>query len=186
MATSSSATNTVNLGGIDLAQLMDALSDEELSQVPRLTAETVADFMADHERLKMREEDAILYFESYFRAHTHYRQRWTDLHHLAWSTTGPLNRVEVQASVVKLGEADEEQDRAVAQLQQALQKVIQNQAHLYAMGIDIMAHRPQALAASHPLLPPGQPLMVPVDTPTNGARVTDEEKLLYSFGLDIH
>ncbi len=160
---------------LDLMLVDDA--NEEGGEIParlQLTSEFTAGFMADHERLNDDENHLSDLWQGVHDTDSASFTCFDPINTLAFTRAGPIDRIELQTFCIRWLEANERHREAKQRLQDAYEKLSGNYHELLTLAIDVLIHRPAQL----PMLEPGAPTQVSVETPTLGVKVTDEDVVL--------
>ena len=148
---------------------------------PRLTAETTEAYVRSNEELEVDEEHETELWRLVHVAEQKRHDTIECIQRLAFHGTGAISPAELQALLVRYGDETTTFLETLANLETFHGDLTRNRQPFFIQTVDVLAHRdPQ-----HALLRPGQPMKVPVGTPTEGPRVTDEDALLRDYGVDL-
>ena len=109
----------------------------------------------------------------------------TKLNQMAYEDCGEISRIDLQLLATLQKRALNQAGRALDRLKRQFEEVRHNRRDHTAMTTDVLMHRSALLAKERPLKAPGTDFEIPVDTPTNGEPVTDEQMLWDDFGLNL-
>lgn len=164
-----------------LPDTADATTVPRVPERPQMTAENTEAYVRAHEELEADIQHTKTLWENVEAADRVRDDVMDRIKFLAFQATGSISPAALQALLVRHDTGARAYRDAKANIQTYYAALEQNIMFFNIQTADIQAHRD----AQYALLRPGQAPRVPVDTPTAGPRVTDEDALLRDYGVDL-
>jgi hypothetical protein len=174
----------------DIQELLSGIFNEEanrqdqsvLPQVPTLTAETTAGFVADTEELMAKQNHFTTAWKTCMASRRALYQKVQAIADVLFGNDA-LNRSDLQVIFRKMLKALHTDTENLDSIMADSAKMIENYAvHIKSVS-DVLLHRPSQMA----LLGPGEQHRIPVTTPTLGEEcdTLDDVRNLHLFGLRL-
>jgi hypothetical protein len=163
---------------------LDARQPEPLSVParPKLTAKSAEAYVRKVEELEIDDAHMATLWSCFDSAERAVSNIVDKIKLLAWTPQVEISAAELQALLIKHAELEDAARLARNHVQRFTETLGINCKLFANMTVEVLAHRPP----QHALLDPAEGTRVPVDTPTSGPVVTDEDALLRDYGVDIN